>query len=89
MSKTAFILNNIFAEIYRHLRVKVMFTYRVFIKYCVFSKNVQYFAKFPSPALGWDWFTENGQPIGVTVHSDLRSDELVSYMQENGKKHNF
>ena len=25
--------------------------------------------------------TENAQPIRVTVHSDLRSDELLSYMQ--------
>ena len=28
--------------------------------------------------------TENGQPIKVTVHSDLRSDELLSYMQGMG-----
>ena len=28
--------------------------------------------------------TKNGQPIRVTVHSDLRSDELISYMQEIG-----
>ena len=38
--------------------------------------------------------TVNGQPIRVTVHSDLRSDELLSYMQGMGcseleKKHNF
>ena len=25
--------------------------------------------------------TENGQPLRVTVHSDLRSDELFFYMQ--------
>ena len=25
--------------------------------------------------------TENGQPIRVSVHSDLGSDELISYMQ--------
>ena len=28
--------------------------------------------------------TENGQPIRVTVHSDLRSDDLISYMQGMG-----
>ena len=28
--------------------------------------------------------TVNGQPIRVTVHSDLRSDELLSYMQGMG-----
>ena len=38
--------------------------------------------------------TENGQPIRVTVHSDLRSEELLSYMQgmdcsEFGQKHNL
>ena len=37
--------------------------------------------------------TKNGQPIRVTVHSDLRSDELLSYMQGMGcsvlKKNNF
>ena len=29
--------------------------YRVFIKYCVFPKDVKYFATSPSPALGCDW----------------------------------
>ena len=34
--------------------------------------------------------TENHQPIRVAVHSDLRSDELISYMQGMGlEKHNF
>ena len=28
---------------------------------------------------------ENGQPIRVTVHSDLSSDDLISYMQGIGK----
>ena len=56
-------------------------TYRVLIKYCVLSKNIQYSATSPSPKLGWViGCTENGQPIRVTVHSDLRSDELLSYM---------
>ena len=31
-------------------------TYRVFIKYCVFSKNSRKFATSPSPALGCYWF---------------------------------
>ena len=43
-----------------------------------FSENFQYFATSPLPALGcYFGCTENGQPIGVTVHSDLRSDELM------------
>ena len=29
--------------------------YRVFIKYCVFSKNFHYLATSPSPALGFYW----------------------------------
>ena len=59
----------------------------------LFPKNFQYFATSPSPALGC-CCTVNGQPIRVTVHSDLRSDELLFYMQGMGcseleKKHKF
>ena len=32
---------------------------------------------------------ENGQPIKVIVHSYVRSDELLSYMQVNWKKSQF
>ena len=51
-------------------------TYRVLIKYCVLSKNIQYSATFPSPALGWViGCTENGQPIRVTVYTQI-SDQM-------------
>ena len=41
-----------------HLQGKKLacqFLCRVFIKYCVFSKNFQYFVTSPSPALGCYW----------------------------------
>ena len=58
--------------------------YRVFIEYCVFFNNLRYFST--SPYLSWSAIgcTENGQSIRVTVHSDLRSDELLSSMQGMG-----
>ena len=43
--------------------------YRVFIKYCVFSKNSRKFATIPSPALGCYWLYKNYKPMDVTVHS--------------------
>ena len=51
-------------------------TYRVFFKYFVFFQE---FSK-PLPRQHWTatGCTENGQPIGVTVHSE---NELVFYMQ--------
>ena len=60
--------------------------YWVFIKKCIFSflKNSQSCATFLRQhwtAIGW---TENVQPIIVTVHSDLRSVELLSYTQGVG-----
>ena len=36
-----------------------------------FFKNCLYFATSPSPALGYYCLYKNGQPIRVTVHSDL------------------
>ena len=63
----------------------------VIIKYCVFSKNLRPLPRKDRAAIGC---TENDQPIRVTVHSYLSSDELISYMQvmgcsNYGKKHNF
>ena len=43
-------------------------TYRVFIKYRVFSKNFQYFAISPSHDRTAIGYIENGQPIRMTVH---------------------
>ena len=48
--------------------------YRVFIEYCDFFKKFQYFATSPSPALkaANGCCKENGQPLIVTVLTDLR-----------------
>ena len=59
--------------------------YKVFIKYCVFSRNCLYFATSPSPALGCCWLYKNGQPIRVTVYTRIScEDELFFYMQGKG-----
>ena len=55
--------------------------YRVFIKYCVFFKEFSKFATSTSPALGRYWlYKKNGQPIRVTVHSDVEA-KLLFYIQ--------
>ena len=58
--------------------------YRVLIKYYPFSKNFQYLRPLPRKDRAAIGFTENDQPIRVTVHSVLRSEELISYRRRMG-----
>ena len=49
-----------------------------------FFKNINILRPLPRKDRAAIGCTENGQPIRVTVHSFLRSDELLSYMQGLG-----
>ena len=49
-----------------------------------FRKNSQSFANFLRQHWAAIGCAENVQPLRVTVHSNLRSDELLSYMQGMG-----
>ena len=63
--------------------------YRVFMKYCGFFQEFSIFCSkifnilrlLPPQHRAAIGCTENDTPIRVTVHSDLRWDELLSYMQ--------
>ena len=71
---------------YIHINIHT-YIYRVFIKYCVFSKNSRKFATSPTPALGCYWFYKNYQPMGVALHSRcVESFEglLQQYVGEGG-----
>ena len=56
--------------------------YRVFIKYCFFSKNSRKVATSPWAAMGC---TKNYQPIGVTVHSHCVEGILQRCRQGRGE----
>ena len=68
MFNVNFVLFNINDDIMYGILLSTIF-YRVFIKYCVFSKNFRKFAPLPrqhSAAMGC---AKNYQPMEATVHS--------------------
>ena len=46
--------------------------YRVFIKYCVFSKNFKYFAISPWPTLGWYWLYRKWPANTIRSHNGIK-----------------
>ena len=63
---------------------KIIILYRVFIKYCVFFKNLKIWQSLNHqhwPAIGC---SKNGQPIRVTLHLDLLHRRVALFMQGIG-----
>ena len=85
-----------FSNLYRDSTLNI-YIYRVFMKYCVFSKNSRKFATSPSPALGCYWLYKklpaNRSDCTLALHWELwRS--LTAMKAREGlqwivKKHNF
>ena len=49
-----------------------------------FTKKINILRPLPCKDRAAIGCAENGEPIRMTVHSGLRSDELISYMQGDG-----
>ena len=65
----------------RALKCKDIFLTGCSLNIVFFRRNLNILLPFPRKDRAAIDCTENGKPIRVTVHSDLRSDELISYMQ--------
>ena len=69
-----------FSRIYRKLfTLQWLIMYRVFIKYCVFSKNFQYFATSPSQGPGCYWLYRKwpANKGDCTLSSQIRRVDLL------------